>query len=170
MSHPAFPLFLASGLLVLVAGWDIAKRRIPNWANAALATAGLLMQALVHGPAAALSGAGAALVTLIVLWGPWSKGRLGGGDVKAMLAAATLLGLNLLVTFYLYAAIAGGIAALVCLFASSARARRDIRENLEIAVLHVAVPDAPMRSGGGRVSVPFGAAAASAALFLLWWK
>jgi leader peptidase (prepilin peptidase)/N-methyltransferase len=170
MSSPDFPLLLASGPLLLVAGWDIAKRRIPNWANAALACTALVLQGLYNGGGAVLSGLGAALVTLALLWGPWTKGRLGGGDVKATLCAAMFLGFGLLVQFYLYTAIAAGIAALVCLGASSARVRREIAENMKLVALRAGMPDAPMRSGGGRVSVPFGPAAAAAALVLLWWK
>jgi leader peptidase (prepilin peptidase)/N-methyltransferase len=169
MSSPDIAL-IASGPLLLVAGWDIAKRRIPNWANAALACTALLLQGLYHGGGAVLSGLGAALVTLAILWGPWTKGRLGGGDVKATLCAAMFLGFGLLVQFYLYTAMAAGIGALVCLAASSARVRREIAENMKLVALNAGLPDAPMRSGGGRVSVPFGAAAAAAALVLLWWQ
>ncbi|HEY0715312.1 MAG TPA: A24 family peptidase [Polyangia bacterium] len=170
MSHPDLPLLLASGPLALVAGWDIAQRRIPNWANAVLATAGLASQALYAGGWAFLSGIGAAIVTLVILWTPWSKGRLGGGDVKATVAAATLFGFSWLFKFYLFAAIAAGVFAVICLMASAAHVRRTIAENLKLAALRHGLPDAPMRSGGGRVSVPFGAAMAAGALVLLWWR
>src|SRR5438094_10067408 len=101
MSYPLPSLLVATGLLLLVAGWDMARRRIPNWANTALGVTGLGAQALFHGGWAALGGLGAALLTLVVLWSPWSKGRLGGGDVKAMLAAAIWLGLGLVLHVYL---------------------------------------------------------------------
>ncbi|HEY0705577.1 MAG TPA: A24 family peptidase, partial [Polyangia bacterium] len=93
MSYSVFTLLCATALLALVAGWDIARRRIPNWANAALGTTGLAAQAIHNGGWAVLSGTAAALITLVVLWVPWSKKRLGGGDVKATLCAATWLGL-----------------------------------------------------------------------------
>lgn len=148
----------------------MARRRIPNWLNAALVVTGLGAQALFHGGGAALGGLAAALVTLVVLWSPWSKGRLGGGDVKAMLGAASWLGLGLLLHFFLLAALVGGLAALVCLFASSASVRREVRNNLALVALRVGLPAAPIRGGAGRVSVPLGAAAALAALALLWWS
>jgi Flp pilus assembly protein protease CpaA len=170
MSHPELPLVLATGPLALVAGWDIAKRRIPNWANAVLATAGLSFQGLYGGTWALLSGLGAAVVTLVVLWRPWSTGRLGGGDVKATVAAATLFGFGGLLPFYLSAAISAGAFAVICLLASAAHVRRAIAENLKLAALRHGLPDAPMRSGGGRVSVPFGAAMAAGSLVLLWWR
>jgi leader peptidase (prepilin peptidase)/N-methyltransferase len=168
VSYPLHSLLVASGLLLLVAGWDLARRRIPNWTNAALAVTGLGAQALYRGGWALLSGLAAALVTLVVLWGPWSKGRLGGGDVKAALCAAIWLGLGSLLSFYLLAAVAGGLAAVICLLLSSAGARREVASNLKLVVLGAGLPEVPIRAGAGRISVPFGAAAAAAALFLLW--
>jgi Flp pilus assembly protein protease CpaA len=170
MSHPTFVLVLASALLGVVAGWDIAKRRIPNWANAALGVTGLGAQMLFHGGYALLGAVGAATITLILLWLPWSRGRLGGGDVKATLCATTWLGLGLLGQYYLYTALAAGGVALLCFLVSSRGARREIRENMFLVALKQGLPEAPFRSGAGRVSVPFGSAAAAAALFLLWTR
>ncbi|HEX3694219.1 MAG TPA: A24 family peptidase [Polyangia bacterium] len=168
--YPIQSLLIASTLLLVVAGWDIARRRIPNWVNASLALTGLSAQVFCHGGSALLSGAAAAAITLAVLWSPWSKGRLGGGDVKAVLSAAIWIGLPSLLNFYLYAAVAGGLAALFSFLQSSARARRDVAQNLQLVWLRVGLPDVPIRGGDGRVSVPFGAAAATAALLLLWWR
>jgi Flp pilus assembly protein protease CpaA len=168
MSYPLPPLLVASGLLLAVAGWDIARRRIPNWLNAALTISGLAAQGVFHGGWAALSAGGAAISTLVILWWPWSRGRLGGGDVKAMIASATWLGLALLPELFLWAAVAGGVAAVLCLLASSAQVRRQMRGNLQLVALRVGLPDAAI-PGGGRVSVPFAAAASLATLVLLWW-
>ena len=170
MTYPMVPLLLGSALMLLVAGWDVTRRRIPNWANAALGATGIGAQAMAHGGWAALGGLGAALIALIVLWVPWTKGRLGGGDVKASLCAVTWLGLGLLFKFFLATAILGGVAAVICFLASSRRARQDIADNVKLLALKADIPDAPMRSGSGRVSVPFGAAAACGALLLMWWS
>ena len=170
MSYPIFPLLLGSALLLLVAGWDIARRRIPNWANAALVATGIGAQAIAHGGWAALAAVGAAVVTLAVLWIPWTRGRLGGGDVKASLCTVTWLGFGLLIKFFLATAVLSGVLAIVCFLASSRRVRQDIAENVRLLALKADLPDAPMRSGAGRVSVPFGAAAAGAALILMWWS
>jgi Flp pilus assembly protein protease CpaA len=170
MTQPTFILFVASAMLGLVAGWDIARRRIPNWANAALGATGLTGQALLHGGWALLGALAAAALTLVLLWAPFTKGRLGGGDVKATLCAATWLGLEALPSFYLYTALGVGLVAGICLALSSRAARREIRDNLALVVLKQGLPEAPIRSGGGRVSVPFGAAAAAAALLLLWTR
>jgi prepilin peptidase CpaA len=170
VSYPLASVVLASGLLVLVAGWDIARRRIPNWINAALAVTGLGAQAHYHGGWGLLGGLGAALATLVVLWAPWSRGWLGGGDVKAALCAAIWLGPGSLPWFYLLTAVAGGVAAGLCLLGSSTRARREVADNLELMALQNRLPDVPISGGAGRVSVPVGAALAAAALLLLWWR
>jgi Flp pilus assembly protein protease CpaA len=167
VSYPLHTLSLASALLLLVAAWDIARRRIPNWVNAALAVLGLGSQGLCHGGMAALGALGAAAVTLVVLWIPWSTRRLGGGDVKAMMGAALWLGMTPLLRFYLITALVVGPVALACAALSSAAARREMAANLKLALLRV-VPEVPAAGGQGRVSVPFGAAAAVAALILLW--
>lgn len=169
MSYPVISLFLATGLLVLVAGWDIARRRIPNWANAALGACGIAAQAVHHGGLSALGGVAAGLLMLVLLWSPWSKGRLGGGDVKAAVCAATWVGLALLPHLLLVAALVGGVLALVSFVASSRAARQEVRDNLRLLALR-ALPDVPIRGGGGRVSVPLGAAFAAATAFLLWVK
>jgi prepilin peptidase CpaA len=128
---------------------------------------GLVAQGLYHGGWSLLGALAAAVITLIVLWTPWSKGRLGGGDVKGTLCAATWLGLALLPRFLLLAALGVGLLALTSYLLSSALARQEIRQNLKLLALR-AMPEAPMRGGNGRVSVPFGAAAAGAALLMLW--
>ena len=165
--YPLASLILATALLLLVAGWDMARRRIPNWANAALGMTGLTAQLIHHGAGALLGALGAAFITLMVLWTPWSKGRLGGGDVKATVCAATWLGLGSLLQYLAIAGVAGGAFALVSYLLSSQTARQEIRTNLQLAVVRN-MPEAPIRGGGGRVSVPFGAAAAVSALILLW--
>ena len=170
MSYPVFSLLLATALLARVAGWDIARRRIPNWANAALGATGLAAQAIHNGGWAVASGVAAGAITLAVLWVPWSKGRLGGGGVKATICAATWLGLAPLFKFYLFAALASGVVSAACFLASGKAARQEIRQNLHLVLVRVGLPEAPIRGGVGRVSVPFGAAVAAAAALMLWWK
>src|SRR5687767_1741595 len=121
MSYPIPILILASALLALVAGWDIARRRIPNWANAALGVTGLATQLIYLGGWSALQGLLAGVITLALLWKPWTKRMLGGGDVKATLCAATWLSLALLIKFLLFSAVAAGLFGLLSYLASSAR-------------------------------------------------
>src|SRR5690349_12277879 len=104
--YPLVSLSVASGLLLLVAGWDIARRRVPNWVNAALIFTGLGAQMIFHGGWALLGGLTAAFITLTLLWIPWSTKRLGGGDVKATIGAAVWVGLAPLPRLYLFTALA----------------------------------------------------------------
>ena len=168
--YPLPSLFVATLLLLLVAGWDLARRRIPNWLNAALLVTGFGAQGLFHGWQALVGGLTAAFITFALLWVPWSTSRLGGGDVKASIGAAVWVGLGSLVNLYLYASLAAGVASIVCLLASSARVRREVAENLRLVWLRVGLPPVKATGGAGRVSVPFGAAAAAATLLMLWWK
>jgi Flp pilus assembly protein protease CpaA len=166
-TFPLASLILATALLLLVAGWDMARRRIPNWANAALGVTGLAAQLLHNGGGSFLSALGAAFLTLVVLWSPWSKGRIGVGDVKATVCAATWLGLGWLLQYLLIAGISVGLFAMVSYLLSTRTARQEINSNLKLAALGN-MPAPSIRSRGGRVSVPFGAAAAASALMLLW--
>ena len=168
--YPTFLLLTASALLLLVAGWDMARRRIPNWVNATLAATGLFAQLTAHGGWALAGGFGAATISLLLVWTPWATGRLGGGDVKAVLGASIWIGVHSLINFYLAAAIAGGLFALVSVARSSAAARVDMAQNMKLVLLRHDLPDISIRGGNGRISVPFGAAASAAALFLLWWR
>jgi Flp pilus assembly protein protease CpaA len=169
MSYSVAPLLLASALLLLAAGWDIARRRIPNWVNAALAATGILAQSLYQGGWSLLGGLGAALIVLVLLWTPWSGGRLGGGDLKVTFAAAIWIGVGELPRYLLAAGLILGLLAVVSYALSSRAARQHIRGNLKLAALR-SMPEAPLRSVAGRISVPFGAAAAAGALLILWWR
>jgi prepilin peptidase CpaA len=150
-------------LLVAAALWDIRKRRIPNSLSAAVMVAGLGSAALGEGWRAALSGLGSAILTVILMWLPWCKGRIGGGDVKLAAAAATWVGLARLPEYLLGTALAGGVVALVCYALSDRRARQEMAGNLKLVAAGV-MPEPQLRGGGGRVSVPYSVASAAAAL------
>jgi prepilin peptidase CpaA len=170
MRYPAPFLAALSLLLLLAALWDARKRRIPNWLNASLAGLGFAAHVLLHDWLTTLAGLAAGVVTVALLWTPWMKGLLGGGDVKVAAAAAVWVTLSLYVEYVLYAALAGGLVAVACFFLSSASARSEMRANMLVAVLVRGMPDAPIRGGTGRVSVPYGAGVAIAAMALLWTK
>lgn len=153
-------------LLVTAALWDIRKRRIPNAISAAVLLTGLVDAFVAGGWRSAASGVGAAALTLAVLWFPWLKGRIGGGDVKLTTAAATWVGLSLLPVYLLGTACAGGLVALVSYSLSSRQARKEMAGNLRLVAAGM-LPEAPIRGGEGRVSVPYGVASAAAALVVV---
>jgi prepilin peptidase CpaA len=106
-------------LLVLTAGLlaatviDIRTRRIPNALTAGMSGVGLALAATgVSGisPAAALLGF--ALGLLLMMPG-YLLGATGAGDVKLMAAVGAVLGPALVVTAFLFTAVAGGVLAIV---------------------------------------------------------
>jgi prepilin peptidase CpaA len=167
MSYPVVELGIATALVVAGAFADVRRRRIPNAVNGALIAAGVLAQASAHGRGAMLSGLAAAALTLAVLWHPWLKGRIGGGDVKMAAAAATWVGLGHLLPFALATALAGGLVAVLCAALSTRQARQEMKANLMVAALGQ-TPELPMKGGPGRVSVPYGVAVALGAVSILW--
>ncbi len=151
-------------LLCVAASWDIARRRIPNGLTVGIAAVGLVFRILGHGAGGALSGLAAAAIAGAVLWPAWAGGALGGGDLKLAVAAGVWVGLSRLLPFALASVIAGGAIAAICYAASGREARGAMRRNLARAAFGLSI-EAPLRSGGGRVSLPAGAAVAAGALF-----
>jgi prepilin peptidase CpaA len=93
---------------------DIRARRIPNWLTGAVALAAVALHAV--------SGLQAAVVSLAVMIGLtaagaliYSRGGIGGGDVKLAIATSGTLSYPLFVPFLLYSAIGGGVLAIVFL-------------------------------------------------------
>jgi prepilin peptidase CpaA len=93
--------------LAVAAAADVAQRRVPNLVVAPLAASGLAAQWASGGISAAGDGALAGGAVLVVLWLPWARGLLGGGDLKLAAATATWLGLGSVVPFLLFAGAAG---------------------------------------------------------------
>jgi prepilin peptidase CpaA len=152
--------------LVVGAGWDIAKRRIPNVVTGAAAVSGLVVQLVDKGWLSALSGVGAALVTILLLYRPWLAGGLGGGDVKMASAAAIWVGLDGMIRYALAVAAAGGVVALIMYLLSRKSVRQEVRANLTLAALQQTLPTVEIRKPG-RPSVPYGLAIAAGAAFVL---
>jgi Flp pilus assembly protein protease CpaA len=105
---------------------DLRSRRVPNPLTLGVAALGLTLAALGlsgHSPMGAV--AGLALGLLLMLPGH-VIGATGAGDVKLLAALGTLLGPRGVVVAFVYAALAGGLLALIV-----ARRRRVLRQTLE---------------------------------------
>lgn len=89
---------------------DVKARRIPNWLTGSLALAALAVHSFSGVRAAAIS-----LIVMAVLIAAgaliYSKGGIGGGDIKLAIAASGMLSFPLCVPFLLYSAIGGGVLA-----------------------------------------------------------
>lgn len=106
-------LLVAAVCLLLLAGAsDVATRRVPNWACAALATIGLALQ-LISGRAQ--TAVGSALLVFLLGALCWRRGWLGGGDVKLLAATALLVAPWRVPSLLLAVALAGAALALAYL-------------------------------------------------------
>lgn len=96
-----------------IAGYtDVRTRRIPNWLTGSLAAGAVILHSF--------SGLRAALVSLAVMLVltalgtlVYSRGGIGGGDIKLAIAASGMLSYPLCVPFLLYTAIGGGLLSVV---------------------------------------------------------
>jgi prepilin peptidase CpaA len=102
---------LVAGALVATV-IDLRTRRIPNTLTAALAGVGIGLAATgVSGVSIGASVAGLALGLALMLPGH-ALGATGAGDVKFMGAVGAVVGPGMVVTAFLFTAIAGGVLAL----------------------------------------------------------
>ena len=104
---------LALGLVLIVsAGWDLAKRRIPN----PLILFGLLLGFGFGWMSGGLNGLGLALVGALVAFGltfpQWAMRWMGGGDAKLMMVVGTFMGPIGVISALVYATCVHGLVAL----------------------------------------------------------
>jgi prepilin peptidase CpaA len=102
------PLLLA----IWIAWGDIRTRRIPNYLTLGTAIGGLTYNLVFHGWSGLLDGflgmaLGFGFLILIYAWG-----GMGAGDVKALAALGTWLGLSRTLFLCCYMGVAGGVLAL----------------------------------------------------------
>ncbi|MGI5862199.1 MAG: A24 family peptidase [Myxococcales bacterium] len=157
MPFPLLSLAVLGALLAAAAWWDLRWRRIPNLLAVSVAATGLLSQLYVGGVASAGWALLAALALATALWLPWSRGLVGGGDLKLAAATASWVGASGLAAYVLSAALAGGLLSLACWALSEGPARAEMRANLiRVRVSGQLSPVAP--ESPGRVSVPYAVA------------
>ena len=111
MSSAAFIALVAG--LVLATVIDLRTRRIPNELTAAMAGVGVGLAATgVSGITVAASLTGFFLGLLLMMPG-FMLGATGAGDVKLMGAVGAIVGPALVVSSFLFTAVAGGVLAVV---------------------------------------------------------
>jgi len=102
-------------LLGAAALHDAAFRTVPNWISLGLACSGLALRALHHDLLPGLAAAAGLFALLALLW---TRGLLGGGDVKLAGAAALAMPPAAVPGFVLAVSVAGGVLALLYLLLS----------------------------------------------------
>jgi prepilin peptidase CpaA len=102
---------LALGSIACVT--DVRSRRIPNLLTFGGAAAGLLFHAIYPGSAGLMSAVEGWLIGAAFFFIPFALGGLGAGDVKLLAALGAWLGPAEIIRAGVYAALAGGVLALV---------------------------------------------------------
>jgi len=121
------PHEIVAVFVCLVAGGsDIRTHRIPNWLTFGAAAGGMAYRAWADGAGAGLNSLGGLLAGLALFFPFFALGGLGGGDVKLLAALGAWLGLPAILWVAFYAALGGGVLAVVAavrhgLLASSLR-------------------------------------------------
>ncbi len=147
-------LMLFPALMAFAASSDLLTMTISNRVSLVLA-GGFVALALVTGMSIAdvLSHVGAACVVLVVAFGFFTRGWIGGGDAKLAAATALWLGFDHLLPYLIYASLFGGALTLLLIQFRHAPLPAMLARQAWVQRLHD-------RNGG----VPYGIALAAAAL------
>lgn len=113
---------------------DLRDRRVPNALTAGLAGAGLLVRGLELGLGSIVPGLGGAVAGLALLFLPFHRGWVGGGDVKLLAAIGAWLGPLALLRAWLAAALLGGLLAGLYWLRSRPEERRTIGLNVRLSL------------------------------------
>lgn len=155
-------LFAAS--CAVAAGYDVWRRKIPNWLTVGIAASGTAANVAAFGAMGAGSATSAVLLVLVLLTAMWRFGLIGGGDAKLGAAAAAWVGWGQTAPYLVLSALIGGAIAVACYAAAGAGARAIVHVNLS----RLRAPSiAEARARPGVVLVPYGAAFAVAALVVV---
>ena len=110
---PSAPVVAVAAGAIVAAVIDIRTRRIPNLLTATMAIAGVMLAAMgVSGMSVAASLVGLAVGFALMMPGHL-LGATGAGDVKLMAAMGAIVGPAIVISAFLYSAIAGGLLAIV---------------------------------------------------------
>lgn len=158
-------------LSLAIAGWDLKRRRIPNYLTLGGALAGLGFQLGYHGLPGFLDGLAGLGLGFTLLLIPYLLGGMGAGDVKASAALGSWLGLAQAFLFFIYMGIAGGVIILV-LWLWQGRLLVGLRQGwnflLNWHLCRPFDPKPPPPTSLKGASIPYGAAMALGMAFLCW--
>jgi prepilin peptidase CpaA len=151
------------GLLMIAAWWDVATRTIPDTIGLLLVATGAIAR-ILNGPEALAFSAGTALLLFVLLLVAYSRGFVGGGDVKIMTALAVGLSPFDCYRFVIATAIAGGFLGICYLLLSRRPAGMRERKGASLLGRVVAIEFWRIRR---HRSLPYGVAIAAGGAFVL---
>jgi prepilin peptidase CpaA len=140
--------YIAIALLVVAAYTDIKTFRIPNLLVFAIAVIGITRLILLGSPVAAIYAAGAVLIVFVIGFLLFSRGFIGGGDVKLLLATILLIRYPDLFRFFMRVSILGVVLSAAVVFRNY-------------------VPIGPRVTSLSRRTVPYGVAIAAAGIMTI---
>ena len=160
-----YVLFVITVLALLAAGaWrDIATRTIPDEVNALLFVVGSLAR-LAQGPQELLYSGLSAMMLFLLCMSLYSRGLVGGGDVKLITACAIGLSPSDCYVFVVATALAGGILGITYLLFSRRLAPMRLAKRTSILKRVIAVETWRVRRRG---PLPYGVAIAAGGAFVL---
>ena len=113
------PFIVASSVPIIFLGisaiYDLYCRRVPNYLTGFAAIIGLVYPWFSTNGIGILSAYLGGILGLVIFLPPYVVGVMGAGDVKVLGVAGLFVGIEKIVTLTLYAALAGGILALLFL-------------------------------------------------------
>ncbi len=165
--YSTLDVVLLTACLLCGVGQDLLTRRVANGFSAAIAVGGLWARGATFGVWPAAQGFFAGTLVLALLWLPWRRGIIGGGDVKLAAACGIWVGLSNVAALLLLSALLGGVVAAATYISSGLRARYHIRQNLKETLWFRALPKVARNDEGGRLSVPYAVAIAGGTLMVL---
>ena len=130
LAFPAGSLLCAT----ISAVYDVRSRRIPNFVTLPAIASGLLLHGIFGGRQQLASAAAGGLICGLIFFVFYLAGGMGGGDVKLITAAGSIVGLSLIQHLLIFTALAGGIMAI-----GLALYRRQLREtwhNMHALAVH----------------------------------
>jgi prepilin peptidase CpaA len=150
----SIPVFV---LLILAMVWDAATYRIPNWLSGTLVLLYPIAIFLSPTPIEWWWSLAFAGLCLVVGFGLFARGWMGGGDVKLLAACSLWLGTAHVGSFLILMGVLGGALALVLLLGRPIVAWALAGKNLP-RIVQIGAP------------VPYGIAIAGAALIILSYQ
>jgi prepilin peptidase CpaA len=150
-------------LLMMIAGiGDFLTYKIPNWLTGLIAVSFIPMALLTAMPLETVALHVAAGVGLLIVgFGLFAGGLVGGGDAKLMAAAGLWFGWPASMFFLAYTALAGGVLAIAVALWAATQVDQEMRGHSWIA-----------RWRGIKPDVPYGVALAVGAILAMpnsWW-
>lgn len=163
--NAVYVLFVIVMLALLAAGaWrDIATRTIPDEVNASLFVVGGVAR-LVQGPQELFFSGLAALVLFLLFMFAFSRGWIGGGDVKLLTAFAIGLSPSDCYRFVVVTALAGGVLGVTYLLLSHRLVPKRISSRTSLLKRVMAAEAWRIRRRG---PLPYGVAIAAGGAFVL---